>query len=443
MDSLRWILLGIGALVVAGIYIYAQIAKQRRREPEPGYEQVDWEQDSVSGLSESDEEFYDDLPSMDALNSARAAHRAEGNSIAPSPVISAPEHFEDTQEIPVLQDIAESADIVEPEEKIEDKPAQVSPSLRNNLLLGAVPQEPVMGTPISHAELEAERPSPSMSTDSLAAAGLGRDEPSFTDLLGLESGQMAEALQRRRQQREPEDDFPKVKKPLQNAFSFDAGVTADSKLEQAANRRLQESSAQRVAAKTQVLKQQAEKKAQTISENTAVPVRSEQAQVHQSSPEQPVPAQGKPIRDNPDSSQVAQPQEEVVVLHVKATDSIGFYGPEMAQCFDDIGIKFGEMDIYHYQSGGQRLLSVANMMKPGTFDPNNLTGFTTPGISLFLQLRPESDFALSEQVLVKSAQYIAYKLKGEVLTAAHEALDNVRQAALSRDIADIKASFVS
>ena len=129
------------------------------------------------------------------------------------------------------------------------------------------------------------------------------------------------------------------------------------------------------------------------------------------------------------------------MLHVKATGSIGFYGPEMAQCFDDIGIKFGDMDIYHYQSGGQRLLSVANMVKPGTFDPNNFTGFTTPGITLFLQLRPNSDFELCEQVLVKSAQYIAYKLKGEVLNAQHQALDNVKQAALSRDIASIKSAF--
>ena len=421
MDSLRWILLGLGVAVIAGIYIFAQISKQRRREPAPSYEQVDWEQDSVEGLSESDEEFYDDLPSMDALNSARATHRAEGNSLPSA-------SLEDTQEIPVLQDVAEVADEADIEEVVEEPSTLFNANLRNNLLLEALPEEPVMGTPISHVELEAEEPSPSVNADSLSGVRSTRSEPSFTDSLGLDSMQMAAALQRRRLQ-EPEVEKARVKSPVQNAFSFPEGSESaqlgneDRKLEKAANQRLQESAAERVRAKAEVLKQQA----------------AERAQANYTKPVEAVAKPLDPVKEEQEKLQAVQ--EEVVVLHVKATGSIGFYGPEMAQCFDDIGIKFGDMDIYHYQSGGQRLLSVANMVKPGTFDPNNFTGFTTPGITLFLQLRPNSDFELCEQVLVKSAQYIAYKLKGEVLNAQHQALDNVKQAALSRDIASIKSAF--
>lgn len=422
MDSLRWILLGLGVAVIAGIYMYAQIAKQRRREPAPSYEQVDWEQDSVESLSESEEEFYDDLPSMEALDSARATHRAEGNSLSST-------SFADTQEIPVLQDISESAETPPPEQELAEPPAPFNANLRNNLLLGALPEEPVMGAPISKAELETGQSSPSVNADSLSGVASARGEPSFTDQLGLDGMQMAAALQRRRQQ-ESGGELTRVKSPVQNAFSFPeaeekpaASNNEDRQLEKAANQRLQESASARVRAKAEALKQQS----------------LDAAQARQAKPAQERAKPPEPVK----AKQQEPAQEEVVVLHVKATSSIGFYGPEMAQCFDDIGIKFGDMDIYHYQSGGQRLLSVANMVKPGTFDPNNFTGFTTPGISLFLQLRPGSDFELCEQVLVKSAQYIAYKLKGEVLNARHEALDNVKQATLSRHIADIKASFTA
>ena len=259
MDSLRWILLGLGVAVIAGIYIFAQVSKQRRREPAPSYEQVDWEQDSVEGLSESDEEFYDDLPSMDALNSARATHRAEGNSLPSA-------SLEDTQEIPVLQDVAEVADEADIEEVVEEPSTLFNANLRNNLLLEALPEEPVMGTPISHVELEAEEPSPSVNVDSLSGVRSTRSEPSFTDSLGLDSMQMAAALQRRRLQ-EPEVEKARVKSPVQNAFSFPEGSESaqlgneDRKLEKAANQRLQESAAERVRAKAEVLKQQAAERA--------------------------------------------------------------------------------------------------------------------------------------------------------------------------------------
>lgn len=139
------------------------------------------------------------------------------------------------------------------------------------------------------------------------------------------------------------------------------------------------------------------------------------------------PAQ-EPVVEPPQSVAAAVSKNkdpEVIILHIKATDSIGFYGPQIAKTLGDIGMKFGDMGIYHYQSSGQRILSVSNIVKPGYFEPKKFSQFTTPGLSMFASVYPDSDMDFVKEVIEKSAQYIRAQLKGVLYDMNHQRIENL------------------
>lgn len=115
-------------------------------------------------------------------------------------------------------------------------------------------------------------------------------------------------------------------------------------------------------------------------------------------------------------------ETEVLVLHVHANNNAIFNGLELTNSLEQHGLRFGDMGIYHRHSDpsgtGKVLFSVANMVKPGTFDIGHIDGFETPGISFFMTLpcygEPEQNFKL----MLQTAQQIADELGGLVLDDA-------------------------
>jgi len=88
-----------------------------------------------------------------------------------------------------------------------------------------------------------------------------------------------------------------------------------------------------------------------------------------------------------------QPQpaaEEVLVISVICRDPAGFKGPALLQNILESGLRFGEMDIFHRHESmagnGEVLFSMANAVKPGVFDLDDIDLFTTPAVSFFLGL---------------------------------------------------------
>lgn len=123
------------------------------------------------------------------------------------------------------------------------------------------------------------------------------------------------------------------------------------------------------------------------------------------------------------STQEEAPDDtEVLVLHVHANNNAVFSGLDLIPTLEQYGLRFGDMGIYHRHSdlsgSGKVLFSVANMIKPGTFDVSHSESFETPGISFFMTLpcygEPEQNFKL----MLQTAQQIADELGGLVLDDA-------------------------
>ncbi len=143
--------------------------------------------------------------------------------------------------------------------------------------------------------------------------------------------------------------------------------------------------------------------------------------------DEPVPTLLNPVDDEaPDTHNGAvkdvgkelPPVEEVLVINVIAREGDGFKGPALLQNILESGLRFGEMDIFHRHESmagnGEVLFSMANALKPGTFDLDDIDGFSTRAVSFFLGLPGPRHPKQAFDVMVAAARKLAHELNGEL-----------------------------
>ncbi|RJG09766.1 cell division protein ZipA [Pseudomonas cavernicola] len=112
------------------------------------------------------------------------------------------------------------------------------------------------------------------------------------------------------------------------------------------------------------------------------------------------------------------PVEEVLVINVVAREGEGFNGPALLQNILESGLRFGEMDIFHRHESmagnGEVLFSMANGVKPGTFDLDDIDHFSTRAVSFFLGLPGPRHPKQAFDVMVAAARKLAHELNGEL-----------------------------
>lgn len=112
---------------------------------------------------------------------------------------------------------------------------------------------------------------------------------------------------------------------------------------------------------------------------------------------------------------------EVIVINVMSREPEGMKGAKLLETVLSCGLRYGEMNIFHYHvsdADDTALFSMANILKPGTFDLNNMQSFQTPGVSFFLTLPLRSSDKISAMEtfdkMLACAQKVAKNLNGEL-----------------------------
>jgi cell division protein ZipA len=146
----------------------------------------------------------------------------------------------------------------------------------------------------------------------------------------------------------------------------------------------------------------------------------------------PAPAPRIPPRSDLGKRPSQVPVERIVSLFVIAREGHLFNGADLIVAAEKAGLEYGDMGIYHRLVDGKRevgpIFSVANMLKPGSFDLSRVDALRTPGLSFFMALPGPVTALDAWDAMLPTAQRLAELLDGQVLDEERNALGRQRIA---------------
>lgn len=124
--------------------------------------------------------------------------------------------------------------------------------------------------------------------------------------------------------------------------------------------------------------------------------------------------------------------DKIVTLYLAARAGQALHGPDILVAAERAGLRYGHMGVFHRLVEGHPergpVFSVANIMKPGSFDMADIQELQTPAIAFFLTL-PAPVAALDAwDTMLPTAQRMAELLDGVVLDEQRNAIGRQRIA---------------
>lgn len=159
-----------------------------------------------------------------------------------------------------------------------------------------------------------------------------------------------------------------------------------------------------------------------------------------SPPSSPASKPGPPVpaRSSVGKRPAGRPVERIVNLFVTAREGHRFHGPDLVVAMEKAGLEYGDMGVFHRLLDGKSeqgaVFSVANMVKPGSFDMASISDLETPGLSFFMTLPGPLSALDAWDTMLPTAQRLAKLLEGLVLDEERNALGRQRIAHIRDDL---------
>lgn len=115
--------------------------------------------------------------------------------------------------------------------------------------------------------------------------------------------------------------------------------------------------------------------------------------------------------------QAPEPEEVLVITVVGKQQPLD--GQTLLQVVLACGMRFGDMSLFHrFEEGvdkGPVQFSMANAVNPGTFDLENMSEMTTPGVSFFMSMSEPEDAKNAFECMLATAETVSKHLGGDLL----------------------------
>lgn len=126
--------------------------------------------------------------------------------------------------------------------------------------------------------------------------------------------------------------------------------------------------------------------------------------------------------------QQSEEQPLILVLFVTAKQPTGFTGSDIFSVLEELGCEYGKHQIFHHFGVGepkakQAVFSIADMLEPGIFDPDNKENFVTEGLAIFMQLPGVFGGRVAFELMLNTTQRIAEMLEGQVCDERRQPLE--------------------
>lgn len=129
--------------------------------------------------------------------------------------------------------------------------------------------------------------------------------------------------------------------------------------------------------------------------------------------------QGEQARTKPAGKKDPTPEDVVLAVTVMAKEGQRFPGEELRNWLQALKLRHGDMGLFHYRPPGKPLrapptFSVSSVLKPGSFDFEQMEDTTVPGVALFIKLPGPDDPVAAFEEMLRTARKLADGLDGVV-----------------------------
>ncbi|MEH6414003.1 cell division protein ZipA [Pseudomonas sp. CGJS7] len=135
---------------------------------------------------------------------------------------------------------------------------------------------------------------------------------------------------------------------------------------------------------------------------------------------------------------VSEEFDKIVTLYLAARAGQKLHGPDIVVAAEKAGLVYGHMGVFHRLVEGHPergpVFSVANIMKPGSFDMATIQALETPAVAFFLTLPAPVPALDAWETMLPTAQRMAELLDAVVLDEQRNALGRQRIAHLRDEL---------
>ena len=130
--------------------------------------------------------------------------------------------------------------------------------------------------------------------------------------------------------------------------------------------------------------------------------------------------------------------DKIVTIYIAARAGEKLRGPDIVVAAEKAGLTYGHMNVFHRLVEGHPergpVFSVANIMKPGSFDMAAIHELETPAIAFFLTLPAPVSALDAWEMMQPTAERMAGLLDGVVLDESRNALGRQRVQGIREEL---------